>query len=133
MMLCGYCFGVVVDSPDGPGFIHESDGDRVTVSGAGDLVSAAHNRAGSRVNAADIIETVTDVVFERDGSRYEAQLVMSDDDEVTVFVTRHLSGPEQTFDDTGEHILAFVVDVPRAELVSKCECGNPFRLCHPDA
>lgn len=132
MNVCGYCFGIVIDNPNGPGFVHESDGQRVAVSGPGDFVSAAHNRAGSRVNPVDIIETVTDVTVEREGSRYEGQLVMSDEHEVVVLVTGHLSGPERTTDD-GASLIGAAVEVPRAELVGKCECGNPFRLCHPDA
>jgi hypothetical protein len=54
---CGYCGGAAVDNPDGPGMVHAEDGVRIASISSGDFVSAAHNRAGTRINPVDLVES----------------------------------------------------------------------------
>lgn len=56
-LICGFCDGLVTDSPNGPGSVRAEDGDRVKPSGLGGLASAAHNYAGAPTDSADIIDT----------------------------------------------------------------------------
>lgn len=55
MEICGYCLGRVTFDRDRMAWVHVDSGDRVTPNGPGDMVSAAHNRAGTRVNVVDVI------------------------------------------------------------------------------
>jgi hypothetical protein len=52
--VCGYCLGPAEKAEIG--YVHATDGDRVSVGGLGDMVSAAHNRAGTRINPVDLVE-----------------------------------------------------------------------------
>lgn len=54
--LCGYCGGRLARrSPDHP-LVHATSGDRVRTIRPGDMVSDQHNRKGTTVGAADIVE-----------------------------------------------------------------------------
>lgn len=54
-MKCGYCNGTVEWSPWDGSYVHVTDGERITNISPGDYVSAQHNRAGTRVNSADVV------------------------------------------------------------------------------
>lgn len=58
MATCGYCGGKAIRSPDmrDSFYVHAEDGARIKNIQPGDLVSARHNRAGSRVLAVDLVD-----------------------------------------------------------------------------
>lgn len=51
---CGYCLGDVVFNESTIRWEHAEDGERIPVITPGDMVSAAHNRAGTPVNPSDV-------------------------------------------------------------------------------
>lgn len=53
---CGYCLGDALFNQDKTRWEHATDGERITNISAGDYVSAAHNRAGTKINAVDLID-----------------------------------------------------------------------------
>ena len=53
---CGYCGGRAVWDGTKLAHVHVDAGDRVKVSGPGDFVSAAHNRARTTINPVDLVE-----------------------------------------------------------------------------
>lgn len=55
-MECGFCGGRAVWHEDTLAWEHADDGERVRVGNPGDFVSAGHNRKGTRVNPADLVE-----------------------------------------------------------------------------
>lgn len=55
--VCGYCDGWVIYSQENLRYEHAEDGERVKADSPGDFVSAAHNRAGTPVNPADVIDS----------------------------------------------------------------------------
>lgn len=59
-MYCGYCLDAVARDDDARRWVHTTDAPRVAPNGPGDLVSDAHNRAGTYVNPVDIVDSIDD-------------------------------------------------------------------------
>lgn len=57
---CTYCLGEVGFNTDDGRWVHTTDGNRVNPGVTGDYASEAHNRAGTRVNSADVEDTGED-------------------------------------------------------------------------
>lgn len=57
---CTYCLGDVAFNESTLRWEHMTDGERITGITSGDFVSAAHNRAGTPVNVADVEFIVDD-------------------------------------------------------------------------
>lgn len=53
---CGFCGGRAMYDETKLRYVHADAGDRVKVSGPGDFVSGAHNRARTTINPADLVE-----------------------------------------------------------------------------
>lgn len=53
---CGFCGGVAHFDEDKRAYVHTFTSDRVPSGNPGDYVSAAHNRAGTIINPADLVE-----------------------------------------------------------------------------
>jgi hypothetical protein len=71
---CGYCHGVLCETEIG--YVHAANGDRVTDITPGDFVSAAHNRAGTRVDHYDVVTRNRSEIREFDGIRNESHAVL---------------------------------------------------------
>ena len=64
------------------------------------------------------------VTFEHSGQIVEAEVTEILDDGATVAI--EIIESDWTESRTGW-------EIPTADLRPRCECGNPLRLCHPDA
>ena len=62
MYECGYCGGSVVWNDERYVYVHATDGNRIAAVDItpGDWMSARHNRAGTRVNPADLLVVPVD-------------------------------------------------------------------------